>query len=514
MARVFSRLKGKRISADVSAMLAQPKYRLGLVRMIEDGVYGFGVPREASIPKDSGGKRLVYILPDLDRCTMSVITKVYFRLYGGRIHPCCKSYQEGLSVPATLHHVMGSISFSGYKVDISKYFDSVPRWKINSMLESMDTGSPVDKMFWDFYNTDLIIRDGMYVPHFKSLGQGCAFASLLANLWLAVVDEELSAMCTVYIRYSDDILMLGPEADKALEVLKARLSAAGLELHPAKVERIAEDTEFTFLGGRISRGRVRMSKKTRDKLKKEVRKIVEKYRRRGDRNAQKKIVNRLKKFFLGKSQGYCLLQYYCFLCTDAADIRFLDDYCRDEIKAAYTGRHNHAENEHKTSNDEIRSMGWVSFVHLWKLFKMSPDVFKAKVNALQEREIDPKSVVETEKIYLMQDTHTNLVSGLVKQGGVNYRVARKERACAFQRIEELWPKARLYQGKTALNVSPDFSAVYSPDEMVQIELAIKEVELLIVTTRWHPDRYFLQSAVWPDLIIFKEWTELSGQNWR
>lgn len=502
---LFPEFRAKKIDPDVLAMLSQPRYRLGLVQMIRDGVYGFGAPREVEIPKDDGGKRLIYVLSDIDRCTMAVIARVYTKLYGSWIHPSCKSYQKGLSVPATLHQIRHRLGAGGYKVDLSKYFDSVPRWKINEMLERMGTGSPVDKLLWDFYNTDLIQRDDRTVEHFKSLGQGCAFSPLLANLCLADVDEALSGICDVYLRYSDDILMLGRRANESLRVLEEKLSNLELSLNPKKVLRICDNTEFTFLGGRVCRDWIRMSEKSWRKQKKAVKRMVRKYGKKGNRDAQRKTVNALKRYFLGVSGGYCMLEYFCFLCTDETDIQRLDNYCRDEIKAAYTGCHNHATNEHKTSNELIRTMGWVSLVHLYHLYKMSPDVFRAKLAALRETVLTPKEVESVNSVFLHTDVHVNLASGLVKCDGHWYKVDRKDRTGVLQRIEELWEKARLFEGFTALNVSPDRNRVYSSVEADEIDLALKEIELLIVTTKWNFTQYFWQSERYPELVVFREW---------
>lgn len=505
--KLFPIFREKRIGREVLAALSQPKNRLGLVRMIEDGVFEFGEPREVAIPKDGGGKRLIYVLPDLDRCVMAVVSQVYTKLYSDWVNRNCVSYQKGLSVPKTLHRVRRKLGNGGYKVDLSKYFDSVPRWKINEMLQRMDTGSPVDRLLWKFYNTDLVEREGQVVEHFKSLGQGCAFSPLLANLCLASVDEEVGSLCSVYLRYSDDILVLGERSDEALELLKERLTEMGLSLNPKKIQRIEGGEEFTFLGGKVCRDWVRLSEKSWSKQKAVVRRIAKK-RKRGSRAAQKNCVQALKRYLLSEEGGYCTLEYYCFLCTEEWDLQRLDEYCRDEIKAVYTGKHNHATNEHKTSNELLEKMGWVSLVHLYRLYKASPSVFRAKLKAMQENLLQPKKVVEVQQVNLTTDTRVNLISGLVKQDGLYYRVERKERkqSAVLQRIESLWEKARLYEGFSALSTTPDRDRVYSAVELEEIARAVGEIELLIVTTKWKFGQYYWQSNKYPELVIFRDWT--------
>lgn len=502
---LFPEFIEKGIRRDLLALFAQPQYRFGLIRLIEEGKYQFDAPRETSIPKDGGGERLIYILSNIDRCVMSVVTHVYVELYGKWIHSACKSYQKGFSVPAILHDIRRKLEHGGYKVDLSKYFDSVPRWKINKMLQRMDTGSPVDQLLWDFYNTDVIIRDGKPVRHFKSLGQGCAFSSLLANLCLAEVDEEMFSMCEVYIRYSDDILMLGNKADEALAVLKERLADLGLQLNPKKVQGIHAGSAFTFLGGKICNEQIHLSNKVWASQKKAVRKITRRGKR-GSRALQRKAVKNIQKYFIGKSGSYCMLEYFCFLCTDGYDMQRLDEYCRNEIKAIYTGKHNHATNEHKTSNEMIYEWGWVNLAHLYRLYKMSRHVFDAKLAAMRENNICPANVVNVDQVWFTPNMQVNLVSGLVRVDGRYVKVLRKKRKGVLERIEELWPKARLYEGFTALNVKPNKNHVYTYTEQSEINLAIKEIELLIVTTVWNFEEYFWQSKAFPELIIFREWT--------
>lgn len=500
---LFPNFVEKRIDRSVLTLLAQPKYRLGLIKMIEDGVYEFGEPREVAIPKDGGGQRLIYVLPDVDRCVMAVIAQVYTKLYSSWIHPACVSYQKGLSVPRTLHEVRRKLTSGGYKVDLSKYFDSVPIWKINEMLERMDTDSPVDQLLQQFYNTNLIERNGKVVEHFKSLGQGCAFSPLLANLCLASVDEELSDVCEVYLRYSDDILILGERADEALAILKERLSELSLELNPKKIQVLHKGEEFTFLGGKVSKERVGLSEKSWNKQKAAVRKRTK--GKKGSRAEQKKCVKRLQKWLFHPMEGHCNMEYLSFLCTDEKDIERLDRYCRDELKAVYTGKHNHATNEHKTSNEQLQEMGWVSLVHLYRLYKQSPDVFRAKVKAERETKLQPKKIEEVKQIGYTSDTQVNLISGLVKQDGQFYKVERKDRPDVLQQIEDLWEMARLWEGWTPLNTNPKKDKVYSVIELEEIEMALKIVELLIATSIAPFEQYYWQSSKFPELVIFRDW---------
>ena len=77
--------------------------------------------------------------------------------------------------------------------------------------------------------------DGNLVEHYGSLKQGCAVASFLANYVLRDIDAKLSKLDILYCRYSDDILMVGDDADKALRLLSEMLAVKGLKLNPKKL---------------------------------------------------------------------------------------------------------------------------------------------------------------------------------------------------------------------------------------------------------------------------------------
>ncbi len=510
--QAFEKFSEKGISYSIRSRFAQPQYRMGLVNMIAAGDYEIQPPRSQLIPKDNGGMREIFILNDLDRAVMSVINEVYYSRYSARIHERCISYQKGLSVPNTLHRIRKLLPCNGYKVDLSKYFDSVPHAVINRILASMDTGSPLDQVLWKFYNDDRVEKDGILVPHFKSLAQGCSFSSLLANLCLASIDEEVGNLCKVYLRYSDDILMLGECADEALALLQERLSSIGLSLNPKKVERISEKP-FVFLGGIVCKDWVRMAEKSKKKAKTNVRSITRKYGKAGSRKAQRNVVKQLNRFLYGSSSNkHCFMEYFSFLCTDDVDMIWFDQYVRAEIKAAYTGKHNHTTNEHKTSNDLIREMGYLSPVHMYHLYKWQPQVFRAKLRAFHEAIIEPKSVgsisLQEALQVLRQDTNSilcNLASRMIRIDNNWYRIIPESIPDFYGVLESYWSKARLYEGGCALNTSPDCRKVYSFEEFNAIQFAAKFMMLCIITHSEPLGQYYWQSKQYPDLVLFREW---------
>lgn len=455
--RLFPVFIEKRIGAGELVELAQPAGRLELAREITEGRFSFGIPTEKEIPKDDGGTRTVTILPDRGRIVMSLILDVYLEKYGYLIHPNCLSYQKGVGTPKILKMIQRKVreGTPGWKLDISKYFDSVPIGIIEAVLQRLNTGSVLDRLLWEYYHDNRVIRDGKVIPKYKSLGQGCAFSVLLANLVLAELDEEIAKEADVYYRYSDDILVMGENCDELLQRIESKLSSYGLEIKPEKMKRVG-DGPFDFLGGRVSTKGIGLTKKHREKFKKTVRKLCSGKGRKAQKAAVKKLQSWL---FQGEK---CPADYYLDMVTLEEDVVWMDEYCKDQLKAVYTGKQNRVTNLRGTSNEQLREMGWFSLVAVWKEFR------------------NCRAVYETRKRWLLNRPEGEL------------RVVTPEEA------EQLWEYARLYEGKTSLATEPEKERTYGYAEYCQITKAARELEQCKV----EGDGYYWQSQVYPSLVLF------------
>lgn len=266
----------KRIDMGLLRQLCYPQNRLQLLNAITSGHYEIAPPHIARIPKDNGDFREVYVNEPIDRIFLSLYNDVLFEMFGDKIHPACKSYQKGIGCGKVVQEVskqIGKIKKNsiGYKLDLSKYFDSVKIEVIDEALDELNTGSPLDQIVKNYYHNDLVFNaDGELVYHYGSLKQGCAVASFLANYVLRDIDAQMSKIVPVYFRYSDDLLLIGDNADEALEVLRKLLAGKGLSLNPKKVEALYKDKFFTFLGFNICGDKISFSKKAIKNFQNEI----------------------------------------------------------------------------------------------------------------------------------------------------------------------------------------------------------------------------------------------------
>ena len=266
----------KRIDMGLLRQLCYPQNRLQLLNAITSGHYEIAPPHIARIPKDNGDFREVYVNEPIDRIFLSLYNDVLFEMFGDKIHPACKSYQKGIGCGKVVQEVSKQIvkinkNNIGYKLDLSKYFDSVKIEIIDKALDELSTESPLDQIVKNYYHNDLVFdAEGNLIQHYGSLKQGCAVASFLANYVLRDIDAQMSKMVPVYFRYSDDLLLIGDNADKALIVLKKLLESKGLSLNPKKVEALYKDKFFTFLGFNICGDKISFSKKAIKNFQNEI----------------------------------------------------------------------------------------------------------------------------------------------------------------------------------------------------------------------------------------------------
>lgn len=260
---------GKDIRKADLISLCSPETRQVIYTMIKSGTYEIAPPRTAAIPKDDGTDRIVYVNEPIDRVNLSISNDLLFDLTPEMIHPQCKSYQRGIGCGKVVIEISDIIAnyktnVAGWKADLSKYFDSVPIRYIDEAFDKVEAKygkSAVITMLRKYYHSNLYfdINDNLR-DRYQSLKQGCSVASWLANVVLYHIDDKISRLNVTYYRYSDDIVCVGPDHQKAMQILVDELAKMGMKLNPKKVENICKNKWFKFLGFEICGSKRTISK--------------------------------------------------------------------------------------------------------------------------------------------------------------------------------------------------------------------------------------------------------------
>lgn len=260
---------GKDIRKDQLIRLCSEDTRLAMAKAMREGRYMIAPPHTAQIPKDNGDFRTVYVNEPIDRVVLSIANDLLFELMPQMVHPSCKSYQSGIGCGKVVREASKRIAEAadgeviGWKSDLSKYFDSVPLRYVDAMFDRVEEEhgkSALIDVLRKYYHSDLYFDENNELQSkYQSLKQGCAVASWLADVLLYDLDEELSAMDGYYVRYSDDMLFVGKDYERAMAVLVDRLSAMEMKLNPKKVEYLSPDRWFKFLGFSIKGAQISLS---------------------------------------------------------------------------------------------------------------------------------------------------------------------------------------------------------------------------------------------------------------
>lgn len=242
------------------------------------------------VPKDDGTMRTVYINEDFDRVLIAYYNDMFFQNCPEKIHKQCKSYQTGIGTGKVVKELIGYINACkskdiGAKLDLSKYFDTPKIEYIDKEFEYIENKFGKDAgldALKEFYHMNFVYDlDGKVVEHYHSLGQGVSTASYLADALLYHIDKEISENFDVYyVRYSDDICIIGKEWKAAYEKVSEMLAEMGLTLNPKKVEFLTKDKYFKFLGFSLRNNDITISKGRLEKFQKEIVRLTLKSKRK------------------------------------------------------------------------------------------------------------------------------------------------------------------------------------------------------------------------------------------
>ena len=340
--------------------LCKPKERIRMYVAIKNGEYEIAPPHTAKIPKDNPGEfRTVYVNEGVDRVLLSITNDLLFELMPDSVHPCCKSYLKGVGCGKVVQEASAAIVATqsqhtgkiGWKSDLSKYFDSVPIEYIDGAFDSVEQRhgeSSLIAVLRKYYHADLYI-DGEtkeVCSKYQSLKQGCSVASWLADDLLYHIDEMLSQLDGYYVRYSDDMLFIGPDADKAMAILEEELAKMQMKLNPKKVEWLTADHWFKFLGYSIKGASISLSATRIKKFQKEIESRTFKHRAmhtfRGVKPwTAERALNAVNRYlYHGDGQGHSWATQVLGVVNVKQDIDTMNAFVMDALRAVHTGKHN------------------------------------------------------------------------------------------------------------------------------------------------------------------------------
>lgn len=323
--------------------LTSPEVRLALYNAIINDNYEIAPPHQAQIPKDNGDMRIVYVNENIDRIFLSIANNLFFDMFPEFIHKSCKSYQSGIGcgkiVQELSREMVKTTSVEiGKKLDLSKYFDSVPLKYIDEIFDRMEVKvgkSKIIEIVRKYYHTNLCFDvDGNLIEHYQSLKQGCSVASFLADAILFPIDYAVSKMDVEYVRYSDDILIVGNHWKEGFEVVSKMLSNMQMTLNPKKIETVYKDRWIKFLGFNIKGDKITLSKSRVKNFQKEIEARTIKQRN----ISMKRALNKVQSYLYKGDGKFSWATSVLPIINVQKDIDTLNTFIMDAIRACATNK--------------------------------------------------------------------------------------------------------------------------------------------------------------------------------
>ncbi len=405
-----------------------PEVRQALIIMIVNGEYQLTPPHDAKIPKDEPGEyRTVFVCEPLDRLVLSVLYSAIMdcKAFNGMIHKNCRSYQKGMGCGKTVLEVSNVVGnkirkagkttkpvILGAKYDFHHYFDTVKLESIMDIFEAMERRlgvtpwtEPLINLLRLAWSTDILFtqtEDKQYVATTQYMGirQGNAVGAFLADVVLYELDEFMSNKYEYYVRYSDDLIVIGDDPEEITNDIDSIVSKYGVSLNHKKTQVLTNKQPFKFLGFMLCGTSITPSKSRLRKFQTEIDNLtIRQYKDKDGKwrlpDYQKALRDVMRFLYVGNGQYSWATQVLAVVNVEN-DLKEMSLMVLDRLRACQTGKthslsgigYNNGKVEYhekgcvgtNRQKTEAHLDGYRSLVQMWKCLRISKSVYQAEVN--------------------------------------------------------------------------------------------------------------------------------------
>lgn len=270
--RISDRLFKERIDENINI----------IYRKVHNGSYQFSQYREKLLSRGANRTPRVISIPTIrDKITQKAIARILGLLFReqtpylhGTINGVIAAYRSGMYQSVLRLDVKDYYPSIQHDILMGKVGKKIRQKKLLNLIRNAISQRTVAKP----NRKDKGKND-------KGVPQGLSISNILANIYLLEMDHKYSSNPTIkYFRYVDDILIICQKTD--IDQIRTEItndcSKLGLSLHPVGNPSKSSETDitdgFTYLGYYFSNGKITVRKKTVDRFRESLIKILTNYK--------------------------------------------------------------------------------------------------------------------------------------------------------------------------------------------------------------------------------------------
>lgn len=177
------------------------------------------------------------------------------KIYENLFSPQSFAYRSSKSALNAVDEIDNKIRTGDYswvlRLDISSFFDTIQWEKLAGMLRKNIKEEDVLFLIGENAKSVMLEESGELIEKKTGIYQGSAISPILSNIYMMDFDNQMTKTKAFYVRYSDDMLLLGKNQEELLEEckrIKASLFQLGLRLNEGKTVCVNLKEGVDFLG--------------------------------------------------------------------------------------------------------------------------------------------------------------------------------------------------------------------------------------------------------------------------